>query len=291
MGSRGYADLMLGSNHYYTQYFRQRSQTDIDRLVEAIVDIRKQALISADAAFSLIVPSKASCLPENYPMFLPRHPTAVFEGVRRILEPYGGSGFAPWMTEGSFDKRRQFWFKFDSHWNSVAARSAAEWLVSCLGIEGRIEIASEPAAYGGDLSCRWDAYLKLEESTSHEVALLNSTCIADNGHGVPYSANSGRMVEWANPYALIDARMLVVGDSFSGAGYNPWNLTYWLSRYFTETTFIHAFNVPVDLFSTLQPRFFVYQTNERFLVRSPNIVGSVAQVLEEFEERHGMSSE
>jgi hypothetical protein len=79
--------------------------------------------------------------------------------------------------------------------------------------------------------------------------------------------------------------MLVLGDSFSGAGYSPWNMTYWLAHFFARTTFVHSFHVPEDLISTLRPDFVVYQTNERFLRHAPIEIEKLAVVLEEFDRK------
>ncbi len=268
-GSRGFADLFEGSNDYYLRYWEPPDDEIIQPLADWIVRIRAAVLEHARAAIAMVVPNKATCLPENYPLYLPRRQTATFAALRQMFTPYAGHCFFDWMTAGSFASRQRYWFKFDSHWNSHGAEAAARWVCQTVGVPFPLSIVDCRETYAGDLSGRWSTSPNLLEDVALRKLTVERQVVFDNADGAEHSGHAGRIVEWRAEAPLSDAHLLILGDSFSGAGYLPWNLTYWLAGCFARTTFVHAYASPADLARDLRADVVIFQTNERFVRAIP----------------------
>ena len=266
-GNLGILDLFEGGNFYYQAYLSLQDHEANIKIAERVGGLRERLSPSVQSFFYLVIPNKATCLPENYPLWLPEFPTNGFKEVGYRLGNIEGNIFCNWMTNNSIENRRKLWFETDSHWSVFGARQAAIELLDL--IKAPIpEVAKTEVIdnWGGDLSGRWGVGRFAAEAKYRPFGFDSGReVIFDNGFGMEHSANTGRFLHWNNSSAAVDMTILIIGDSFSGTGIAPEHMTYWISMIFTNTYFLHSSVVPSDAIESLHPDFIIYQTNERFL--------------------------
>ena len=267
-GNLGFLDLFEGGNLYYQGYVGPHNSDSSMVAVNTIASLRTSLSSSLSGLLYAVVPSKASCLPENYPLLLPNRPTSVFTEIRDFLGPIAGHVFFEEMLCDSLYERQRRWLQTDSHWSSHGAHQAAASLLAVLGIPAPlVRDQHVDLGWGGDLCGRWGegAPFALED---REVLLGHDQAreaVFDNGNGLIHSANIGRLIHWNNKSAPVQANLVVIGGSSSGTGHTSEHLTYWLSMVFSNTYFLHSPNCPTDLLQELSPDFLLLQTTERFL--------------------------
>ncbi|MGH8855862.1 MAG: hypothetical protein ACREWI_16485 [Telluria sp.] len=267
-GRLGFLDLFEGGNLYYQGYLGPHNRDASMVAVNTITNLRAALMPALRGLLYAVVPSKASCLPENYPLLLPSAPTSVFREVRDYLEPISGHVFFNAMTMSDLGERQRRWMQTDSHWSAYGAWQAAAELLAVLGVPApAVRTRYTEHEWGGDLCGRWsmDSPIAWED---REVLLGHDgerVVKHDNGNGLVHAVNNGRFVHWFNPAAPVKAKLVIVGGSSSGTGYFPEQLTYWLSMVFADTCFLHSANCPTDLIEELVPDFLLVQTNERFM--------------------------
>jgi hypothetical protein len=267
-GNMGFLDLFEGGNLYYRGYTGPHNRDASMVAVNTIASLRTTLTPSVRGLLYAVVPSKASCLPENYPIFLPNIPTSVFSEVRDYLQSISGNIFFDRMITADLQERQRRWLQTDSHWSAYGAYEAAAEILAVLGVPPpQIRMRSIEKGWGGDLCGRWkektlfaleDRELLLGHDEAREVKY-------DNGNGLTHSASIGRFIHWHNELAPIRMKLAIIGGSSSGIGKAPEQLTYWLSLIFSETYFLHSSNCPTDLIEKLSPDFVLIQTTERFL--------------------------
>lgn len=267
-GNYGVLDLFAGSNGYYFQYINPKDFVLERSVIDNAVHVREVMTSSAESFLYFVVPNKASCLPENYPIWLPTHPTVTFSSIKSELDRFEGNFFGDWMLQGPFSERRELWFETDSHWNSAGARRAATELLSSIkGVLPKVRMTENVNAWGGDLSGRWAGQFASESLQRHFGFDQGRVIVSDNGSGAIHTANTGRFLHWYNCLAEMSISVLIIGDSFSGTGFLPENMTYWFSMVFEHTYFLYSALVPSDILEVIKADIVVFQTKERFLTR------------------------
>jgi hypothetical protein len=266
-GNLGIIDLFEGGNFYYQAYHSLQDHEANIKLIERAGELRERLSPSVQVFFYLVIPNKASCLPENYPLWLPECPTSTFKELEHRLSSIEGNLFCNWMRSENIENRRKLWFETDSHWSVFGARQAAIELLNKIKAPiPEVKNTEVVSSWGGDLSGRWGAERFATEEKHRAFGFdAGREVVFDNGLGLEHSANTGRFLQWNNLLATVNMTILIVGDSFSGTGISPEHMTYWLSMVFKNTYFLHSSVVPSDVIERLRPDVVIYQTNERFL--------------------------
>jgi len=264
-GSRGFLDLHAGDRPYYHGYFL--TNRDVSAIANRLGQIRTEINLAGRLFLFVCIPNKATCLPENYPLWLPCCPTPRFAELENLLELYDGMMFGRWMREGDFAARSALWLETDSRWSSLGAWAAADRLLQGIGsvLPEPTHTTHEPA-WGGDLSARWHG-LQCREIRSRSFDWKEDPRVAmgPSEHGGPGGPLAGSMVHWRNPRAAEQKTVLIVGDSFSAAGDAPEHLTYWFSALFRDVLFLHASAMPHGIVERCPADIYVLQTDEASL--------------------------
>lgn len=272
-GGKNTAFLFSGSNFYYDSYQTPVVPKSTSTWIE-ITQNRHAQLSRATPIVSLIVPNKATCLPDLYPLLLQENPTPSFRALRKAFANDPNVVFAESLLEASSPSRRHassVWSGLDSHWSEFGALVTLNEVLVRFGL-APIEFKyaeQERIRVGGDLCHRWPPRVKTEwQVLRAETALPAPTDVYDNAAGKPYR-NNGRHTVWTNTDAPIAKRLTIVGNSFSGPGHKSSNLTYWAARYFRRVTFVHSPNIPTDIHDFAETDLLLFQTVERFLPSAP----------------------
>ena len=267
--------LYAGSNNYYHQYVGLASQDQGIRWAELDAQ-RRNTMSSTIPMFSLYVPNKATCLPDLYPLMLPQVPTPIFATLREAIGMDPATIFCDALLTASRAENRfseSPWRLVDSHWSEFGCLLTANEFLVRVGLRpietGRTDCT--PTEQGGDLSQKFKNTPLLE---IRHLELIDTedapSKIYDSGDGVAYAGHIGRRVTWRNENAEASMHLLVIGNSFSGMGTKPTELTYWLARRFRQVTFLHSPHIPIDVCEFYKPDMVLFQGLERFLIALPN---------------------
>jgi len=264
MGLEGVAFLYGGSNRYYEQYWDLRLNETGEHW-RRLTERRAEAFAGRLPFVSLFTPNKSSCLPKLYPLFRPRRHTTVWNWLRTLISPEAGAVF---VDELEGNSARAMWRDFDSHWSPRGALTAFNAVLSAIGkppVSG-VQAATGNTARFGDLSERWRTPPLFAPDQEDLTWLVDEPAVwSDNGNGDTGGAHIGRHIEWRNPSALHDERMVIVGNSMSGIGIDETHLTWWAARLFKSVLFVHSPGIPTDALEAYQPDILVYQNVERFM--------------------------
>lgn len=80
---------------------------------------------------------------------------------------------------------------------------------------------------------------------------------------------TGTTVVWINDSAIIDASVIVFGNSFFGTGESEEGISYWFAHAFREFHFIWSGEADWDYVSKQKPDIVICQTIERFMAGTP----------------------
>lgn len=264
--------LFQGSNDHFRSYAKIMEHPSRERgRAWANLTAQRQAKSStAMQVLSLFVPNPASCMPDLYPLPLPVCPTPAFQEMRGLLKDDDGVLFCDELFEAStpdFRDEVNPWLPTDSHWSEFGALLVTNSLLRRLGVSpvDTHKIPIKTQFYSGDLGARFGERVGAFETQSLEFDLPNPECVYDSGSGSLDGAHMGRRVEWRCPGAPIASSILVVGNSFSGSGLVRLHLSYWLSRVFQRTVFLHGSSIPTDCGDRYRPDILLFQGLERFL--------------------------
>ena len=267
--------LYSGSNSYYDQYVGLASEDQGFKWAELDVQ-RRAAMPSHVPMISLYVPNKATCLPDLYPLLLPYVPTSTFATMRRLIGMDSATVFCDALLSASKADNRfaeSPWRLVDSHWSEFGCLLTANELLVRLGLSPiKLEKSDcQPSEQGGDLSHKFGGEALFE---IRHLCLLDTedppTKTYDSGDSAAYAGHIGRRVTWHNAKAQADMHLLLIGNSFSGMGTKPTELTYWLARRFRQVTFLHSPHIPIDMHEFYRPDMVIFQGLERFLTALPN---------------------
>ena len=267
--------LYSGTNNYYDQYIGLASENQGTKWAELDVQ-RRAAMSSTTPMISLYVPNKATCLPDLYPLLLPQVPTTTFATLRAAIGMDAATIFCDALLSASSLENRfteSPWRLVDSHWSEFGCLLTANELLVRLGLSPiKLEKSDcEPSEQGGDLSHKFGSKALFE---IRHLCLVDTedppTKTYDSGDSAAYAGHIGRRVTWHNAKAQADMHLLLIGNSFSGMGTKPTELTYWLARRFRQVTFLHSPHIPIDAREFYGPDMVLFQGLERFLTALPN---------------------
>jgi hypothetical protein len=270
------ADNMLflygGTNDHFQAYSRINEQTSIanGHGWANLTAQRHERLSASTQMLSLIVPNKATCLPDLYPLPLDRVPTPGLGEMRRLLKDDTGVMFCDDLIEASLPANRYDsspWKLTDSHWSDYGSLLVANSILRRIAV-APIESSwfeCEPHFEDGDLGSRFGEKVGVQVVREVACDLPTPLCVFDSGGGSLDGASMGRRVEWECGDAPIGASILVVGNSFAGSGLLRNHLVHWFSRVFRRTVFLHAASVPTDALDAYRPDIILFQGLERFM--------------------------
>jgi hypothetical protein len=270
------ADNMLflygGTNDHFQAYSRINEQTSIanGHGWANLTAQRHERLSASTQMLSLIVPNKATCLPDLYPLPLDRVPTPGLGEMRRLLKDDTGVMFCDDLIEASLPANRYDsspWKLTDSHWSDYGSLLVANSILRRIAV-APIESSwfeCEPHFEGGDLGSRFGEKVGVQVVREVACDLPTPLCVFDSGGGSLDGASMGRRVEWECADAPIGASILVVGNSFAGSGLLRNHLVHWFSRVFRRTVFLQAASVPTDALDAYRPDIVLFQGLERFM--------------------------
>ena len=272
--------LFEGSNDEYAGYCDpSRGSAAADWA--AVLGSRRERLANLPH-LTFMVPNKTTCLPHDFPLPRESDTSFLWDRLRSLCAGDAGLHFP---TELIAEDRRAAgwgdgWRLVDSHWSSFGAAAAALDVLAHFGLPGLPVTSVEGISVtGGDLGSRWPGPPLLERWTRRlEHDLPPHQILSDNADGLLGSGVAGRIVEWTCLEAAVDARLLIVGNSFSGPGSLEGELAFWLSRAFRSCVFVHTGDLPADALSVFAPDVVLVQTIERFLPSVPQDSVTVAEL-------------
>jgi len=272
LGLDDYLFIFQGSNNNYDSY--NESKQNENGILWAELTAKRYKKLSKNTNFiSLFVPNKESCMPDLYPLKLNFSPTLAWASLRQSL----GSDtlFSDSLIAKSSKEIRDKeipWRLVDSHWSEFGCLMTVNDILKRLGIKEivpKITFTESRIMYG-DLSQKFSSNL-LTESIDRKLTidLPKPTKKFDSGGQSPYEGKLGRKVIYENNDANVPLHLLIIGNSFSGIGDSSTYLTFWLSRIFKKTTFLHSPIIPSDAVEVYKPDILLFQGLERFLNKIP----------------------
>lgn len=266
--------LYSGSNSYYEQYSDSHGWELGRRWAE--LDVQRRAFIGSNVTMQTIyVPNKASCLPDLYPLLLKQVPTPTFSRMRNLIKNDHAVIFCDALIEASKPELRHDgspWRLVDTHWSEFGCLLTVNEILCRLGLTPISPVVETcaPVLVWGDLSRKFPGEPILEYR--HMLLRYDDVIpykIYDSGEHAAYEAHLGRRVTWHNPESDINLHVLLIGNSFSGIGTKPTEMTYWFSRRFRKVTFLHSQYLPVDVLDFYKPDLILFQGLERFMPSLP----------------------
>lgn len=219
----------------------------------------------------LIAPTKEAVYSEFYPY--PRATTTPIEQLLSIT----AENFTLVYPRALLQTEDPYSFlRTDTHWSTHGAKLGVQAALTELGICAKeLNTFFERDTYRrvfkvGDLGIKCFPPTGAEEWAPANFS-LHGALLYDNG--LP---NFGRVMLFEKADAMLKARCLIFGSSSS------YSMLNYLYRVFKEVIFVHsAGNVDASWVETLQPDYLICQTNERFVIKAPQVGYSVKQVIAE----------
>ena len=271
MGSLQQTYLFQGSNNHYDAYF----DTSLNELADGWAGLtaqRHQRITDQGAlVLSVFVPNKATCLPAAFPQPMPRGGTTIWKRLTHLLSDDSGVIFSLQKMKIDEATMSGAWLRTDSHWSQSGCLLAVNEILEKLALPLlEVQLATETQQFSGDLSSKWSGKVLAEvrrELFCPEITSIIPEVEFDNNQGK--SQHFGRHVRWVNKNAKYQINVTIVGNSFSGTGRGPGELTWWLARLFKSVTFLHISLIPTDVVEMTSCDVLIFQTVERFLYVLP----------------------
>ena len=282
IGDKGVLLLYQGSNRFYDQLIDLPQFSSPDDWLR-ILSEREIALGPQIANFNLFLPEKTSALIDllPFPVSRPR-PQMVLEmqtkKIKNII--FGEDLLEASNTKNRFDS--SVWNYLESHLTEFGSIMVFNHFLISAGLDS-ISYQIRPSkltSQGGDLVRENFGTGFIEQKNSEIVDhLFEPILISDNVNPGSAHRNQGRLVVWKNQNPVANLHLLIIGNSFSGTGFQKINITHWASKYFAKTTFLHSNSYPIEVKSEISPDLILFQTNDRFLRLIPNDFRSLAQLI------------
>jgi hypothetical protein len=271
MGKGYEAFLYQASNRHYDAYF----DTSLNELADGWAGLtaqRHQRITDQGAqVLSVFVPNKATCLPAAFPQPMPRGGTTIWKRLTHLLADDSGVIFSLQKMKIDESTMSGAWLRTDSHWSRTGCLLSVNEILKQMGFPIlNLEIDSNFVKVSGDLASRWRGQVLVElrkDLVSPEIVTTIPELDFDNYQGG--LGHLGRHVRWANKDAKYQINVTIVGNSFSGTGRGPGELTWWLARLFKSVTFLHSSLIPTDVVEMTSCDVLIFQTVERFLYVLP----------------------
>lgn len=293
VGQDGWMFLVGGANdviRYYTEpnYFDNERQ----RLWLALLQERNRRAAALGARYChVIAPEKISVYPEHFggrlpffeaaPSFSLPALEATSRGARTLVDVIGA-------LAGAKAHRSPLYFRTDTHWTPEAVDAVAAATCAQLGTPYGDNFAMRPRGeaslvldLGGKfvppVSETWHIRRpsgRLVRTSANRLVTFKETHQLEHEGGL----HVGSAVSFLNNSPVVDARLVVFGDSFSE--YRDHLLFGALAENFRESHFVWSSQLDWAYIAALKPDFVISELAERFM----NIVPSTDIVLESFVE-------
>ena len=271
MGSHQQSYLFQGSNNHYDAYFDTRLIELANGWADLTAQRHQRITDQGVQVLSVFVPNKATCLPSAFPQPIPRGGTTIWKQLNHLLFDDSGVVFSLQKMKIDETTMSGAWLRTDSHWSQSGCLLAVNEILEKLALPLlEVQLATETQQFSGDLSSKWSGKFLAEvrrELFCPEITSMIPEVEFDNNQG--QSQHFGRHVRWANKNAKYQINVTFVGNSFSGTGRGPGELTWWLARLFKSVTFLHSSLIPTDVVEMTSCDVVIFQTVERFLYVLP----------------------
>ncbi len=273
--------IYQGSNKHYDAYFDESKNQNGDKWA-GITSTRHSSLTAKGiGVLSLFVPNKATCLSEMYPQPLAHGGSIAWKRLKWQTSKDDGVIFAFDGYSKTISHNRSFWCRTDSHWSKSGCFIVVNEILIKLGLQPlELCIENTRSTFFGDLASKWNlpAISEIRRDLFCPEIASNSPCL-EFDNSVDVGQHSGRLTKWKNIFPKYAVNVTIVGDSFSGPGFNACELTWWLSRIFKSVTFIHFAEMPNDVVEETKCDVLIYQIAERFLEIPPTDQYTLAELL------------
>lgn len=270
VGCNNWCFIYEGSNDYRSSYInRELSSMGVEwgRVIEARQSFCDRLGIKFQ---QVIVPNKATVLPECYPEVLPAD---VSFPLKSLLASSVDANLLIPLTEFRADPVREAIFRRnDSHLTVAGNALLTELIIDAVGIDlignvPSIEVCG--VNHIGDLGGKFRVLIREELLAPRFDSGLLDQCTIDKTYEVLAGGFNGSKQSFHNPNAPIKQTILVFGNSFFER--NPsWGLTPLFVALFENFHFIWSSHFIQDEVLSLRPDLVLSQTCERFMVRVPD---------------------
>lgn len=272
VGHENWLFLYRGSNDYYAAYQEPaRSEARQDALAWKLYIAKwRDSIARQGRRFqAVIVPNKASVLPEYYPLPLA---SALTWRMRHLLELVDGDFLYPLADIGNAGLREVLFRRNDSHLSDAGNIFLSNLILRALGVEeplvpcveDRMEIRS--LSHFGDLGRRFDP--PCSERVFRVARDLAHLTITELAEPVSRSGFVGLSYRTENPRAPLKKSLLVFGNSFFEK-VPSWGMAPDFSLAFERVTFVWSEKIDQSLIEESDADCVLLQTCERFLGRRP----------------------
>lgn len=264
IGRDQFAFLFGGANAYYDGYFADGRDCAAGWL--AYCEQAERRLARMGVTFHLIVvPNKATLLPQHYPLDLGRDIT---DPLARLVAARP-SWLMSLLDDFRADPARDAIFRRnDSHLTSYGNIVLSEAILKRLGLARTIDFGAfdtGEVTHSGDLGSRFDP--PAEEL--FRTLQLPRQSVTVRQLSAPVGQHVGLSFEIDNPDGVYANPVAIFGNSFFEK-YESWGATPVFARFFTKLYFKWTNEVDFAVVERLRPKHVFIQTCERFLRTWPS---------------------
>jgi hypothetical protein len=265
VGSGNWCFIYDGSNSYREAYAARNLQPVGDAWARLLELRQRNCTALATPFLQVIVPNKATLLPDFFPEKLP---SDITWPLRQLLQSNVDANLlAPVAELRAPDLREAIFRRNDSHLtiagNSYLTRMILERLDLALSQPTSL-IATHTAQHTGDLGSKFENPIS---ETLHAPAwndgLFDQSQTHKTHEFLPGQLNGIRQ-SFYNRTAPLQMRVLVFGNSFFER-VPSWGLSPFFAALFSEFLFVWSPNIDYELIKEQKPDIVISQTCERFL--------------------------
>lgn len=268
-GKNGWIYLYKGTNSYYETYFDQDKAALGEQWVNVIEKRQKYFNEKNIMHLHIIIPNKASILPEFYPFELPRKETSI---LSKILANKNEKIFCPLYKWRDAIIKQSVFRQNDTHLTIAGNAYLTEEIISLLGLSKEINTLVETSQVEniGDLGSKFTPGIpEFYKAPSFTSGMLDQRYIDKIFEFIPGSGLNGTSQSFKNNSPLYKKKLLIFGNSFFEKS-PSWGMTPFFAALFGETHFVWSPNIDCETIDRVKPDIVLYQTCERFLSRIPS---------------------
>jgi hypothetical protein len=269
VGHDGWCFIYDGSNNYRDAYHDKQLAPLGDQWVRLIEQRQRKCEALGVRFVQLIVPNKATLMPENFPEPIGAGITTVLE--RLLKAELSANLLCPVVQMRQQDLRESIFRRNDSHLTIAGNAFLAELVLSAVGITlprvPFIEICR--VDHTGDLGSKFTVPISETLCAPRfETGLLDQSKIQKT-HEIVQDGFNGTQQSFYNSYAPIKQTLLIFGNSFFERS-PSWGLSPLFCSLFERIHFVWTPLFDEDLINKIKPNIVIAQTCERFLNKVPS---------------------
>jgi alginate O-acetyltransferase complex protein AlgJ len=268
VGHDSWLFLYQGSNDYYSHYFDADQSLLADQWIR-LIGGRERCLNERNIQYiHVIIPNKASVLPEMYPFALPRNQTDILD---RILHSGKHRILCPLLEWRDSPVAMSVFRRNDSHLTLSGNAWLAELILSfaSLAMPAVARVNHSMIEHVGDLGIKFNPGIpELFQAPSFISGLLDQNCCEKIQEHIPSSGLNGIAQSFRNQKPVYDKKIIIFGNSFFEKC-PSWGLTPFFASLFEQCYFVWSAAVDYGMVDRVRPDIVITQTCERFLCRVP----------------------